>query len=92
MAKQTVWEFEEQVWNTDGIRVVIRSNEDEKVKKYDFTNAAQNQLTVAKFLKTHIHPYIGDRKVVLVDGYGEAIYGGGKQLRRIRETYREDGE
>jgi hypothetical protein len=39
--KMKVWEFEEKVWEVEGIRIVIRTASDEDVSNYTFKNGAQ---------------------------------------------------
>ncbi len=79
-------DFEQQVWKVESIRIVVRGDENDQVKDYNFKNAAIENWTTRKFLKDRIEPRVGGRKVVVIHGNGE-IPNGRVKLRNLRASY-----
>ena len=79
-------DFEQRVWEVEGIRIVIRGDENDEVKDYSFKNAAIENWNTTAFLKNRIEPRVGGRKVVVIRGDGQKSYRSVK-LRNLRETY-----
>lgn len=83
-----VAEFEDAVWALEGIRIVIRAPSHEELpREYDFRNAANSQHSLATFRKNRLYQaYIGDREVIVIDGYGTRP-NGNTHLQTIRQSY-----
>lgn len=82
----TVQELEKQVWEKDGVRIVIRDRATSKVREFEFKNRANERSSIANFLKNRIHPRVDDREVVVVDGKGN-VPNGNRLLKTLRESY-----
>lgn len=79
-------DFEQRVWEIEGIRLVVRGDEQEEVEDYDFKNAAIETWSVAEFLRKRVEKRIGGRKVAMVQGDGEMPHGR-VILRTLRASY-----
>jgi hypothetical protein len=79
-------DFEQRVWEVEGIRIVIRGDENDEVKDYSFKNAAIENWNTTAFLKNRIEPRVGGRKVVVIRGDGE-MPNGRVLLRNLRASY-----
>jgi len=79
-------DFEQQVWDVENIRIVVRADENDEVKAYNLKRAADETWTTNKFLKNRIEPRVGSKKVVVIRGDGQKSRGGVK-LRNLRATY-----
>ena len=84
----TVAEFENAVWETEGIRIVIRAHWDEQVGDWPYEKAAKGNFSVAKWFRTRVERRLGDRKASVIDGYGHEPHWG-QQLSRVRRSYAE---
>lgn len=82
----TVQEFEDKVWQQDQVRVVVRASSGQEVSEYEYTNAAQANWSVTKFLQQRIQPHIGDLEVIVLEGDGEEPHGR-TLLSSIRNSY-----
>lgn len=79
-------EFEEQVWEVEGIRIVVRGDEDDEVEDYDFKNAANGNWTIARLVDARVRPRIGKAKVVVIRGNGK-LPNRNVILRTLRESH-----
>ena len=79
-------DFEERVWEVEGIRIVVRGDEEDEVDDYDYKYAAVEKWSIAKLLKMRVKPRIGNAKVVVIKGDGE-IPNGNAILRNLRGSY-----
>jgi hypothetical protein len=79
-------DFEQRVWEVEGIRIVIRGDENDEVEDYTRRNAANENWRTREFLEKRIEPRVGGRKVVVIKGDGE-IPNGRVLLRNLRATY-----
>lgn len=59
-------DFEQKVWEIEGIRLVVRGDEQEEVEDYDFKNAAIENWSISEFLRKLIERRIGGRKVTVI--------------------------
>ena len=78
--------FEQQVWEVENIRIVVRGHENDEVKAYDLKNAATEHWSTRTFLTKRIEPRVGERKVMVIQGDGEMPHGS-VLLRTLRKTY-----
>ena len=81
-----IWEFEEKVWEVEGIRIVVRAPSEEEVSDYDYKKSAQDSWRVTQFLKNRIQPKLGEREVIILQGDGEQPHGR-VILRTIKKSY-----
>lgn len=79
-------DFEQKVWEIEGIRLVVRGDEQEEVEDYDFKNAAIENWSISEFLRKRIERRIGGRKVTVIQGDGEMPHGR-VILRTLRASY-----
>ena len=82
----TIREFEKKVWDVDTVRIVVRDRQTQKITTYNQKNAAKENWNITEYLKNRISPLIGDREVVVLDGFGKIPHGG-TLLRNIRLSY-----
>ena len=80
------WEFEEAVWNLEGIRIVVRAPYGEQVSNYDYERADRGNRTLSIFIATRIKPCVGDHDVMAINGSGQVVHGG-THLETIRRSY-----
>jgi len=82
----TVAEFEEAVWNVEGIRIIVRERSWAKVDPYNYTNTADKGISITKYLKTRVNATIGDYEVVVIGGDGVIVHGN-TLLSKVRASY-----
>lgn len=80
-------EFEDKVWEIDGIRLVLRVPPNQIVEDYNWQNAADQGWSVKKYIETRITPKVGNADLLIVDGDGEEPHGR-TLLRTVRESYK----
>jgi hypothetical protein len=78
--------FEQQVWDVENIRIVVRADENDEVKAYNLKRAADETWTTNKFLNNRIEPRVGSKKVVVIRGDGQKSRGN-VRLHNLRATY-----
>jgi hypothetical protein len=79
-------DFEQQVWDVENIRIVVRADENDEVKDYNLKRAADETWTTNEFLNNRIEPRVGSKKVVVIRGDGQKSHGAVK-LRNLRASY-----
>ncbi len=81
-------EFEEQVWELEGIRIVVRDDESTlRIEPYACVSKANHKWTLTKWLNLRVNRYIGvDRSVVVVSGDGNLSHGN-TRLQTVRDSY-----
>ncbi len=79
-------EFEQRIWELEGIRIVVRGEKNLDVEDYDYKYAAIETWTLTRLLKQHIQGRIGNRPVTVIRGDGE-IPNGRVNLRTLRGSY-----
>ena len=79
-------EFEEKVWELEGIRVVVRGGVDKVVGRYNFNKSATETWSITEWLNNRIRPRLRKKKVVVIDGSGEQPHGR-TLLRSVRGSY-----
>ena len=78
--------FAQKVWDVEGIRIVVRADENDEVRDYNYRKSATETWTTSELLKNRIEPLVGSKKVVVIRGDGQKTRGGVK-LRNLRATY-----
>ena len=81
-----VREFENTVWDVEGIRIVVRAAGNEEVKCYHYANAAPATHTLRKLLDNRITNLVDDKEVVAINGRGHVVVRS-TQLRTIKRSY-----
>ena len=84
-----VWEFEDAVWATEAIRIVVRASSGTEVGDYDYAYAAAQNLRLSELMRIRIHPLLNDEGVVAIRGNGTRA-NGHLSLRRLRDSYGDD--
>jgi hypothetical protein len=79
-------DFEQKVWDVENIRIVVRADENDEVRDYNYKKSATETWTTKEFLNNRIEPRVGSKKVVVIRGDGQKSRGGVK-LRNLRATY-----
>ena len=80
-------DFEDAVWNLEGIRIVIRGSWSDEVGDYSYERRANQTNTLQELIDNRIRECIGDRDVVAINGRGGVVVGQ-TTLRTIRNSYR----
>lgn len=81
-----VWEFENAVWELEGIRLVVRADRFEEVAAYGFESAFPGERDLADLINTRIRPLLGDKDFAVIDGRGQLAQGG-THMSSIRQSY-----
>jgi hypothetical protein len=79
-------DFEQQVWDVENIRIVVRADENDEVRDYNYKKSATETWTTKEFLNNRIGPRVGSKKVVVIRGDGKKTRGGVK-LHNLRASY-----
>lgn len=82
-------DFEDKVWEIEGIRIVLRCPPDREVAEYDYKNAANKGSSIAEWLNGRVLPKLGEVEVAVVAGNGEQPHGR-SLLRTVRASYSKD--
>lgn len=86
VAGMRVCEFEQAVWKTDHLRLVVRAEPGEVVNNFDWKIAADQNTRLTNYLETRIAPRVGKLPYIVVDGYGK-IPNGLTKLATLRQSY-----
>ncbi len=83
-----VRELEDEVFNKDEIRIVVRLPRIQDVGEYAYERKAADNTTITEWLEQRIMPLLGENRVrvEVVDGYG-AIPHGNTRLSVVRGSY-----
>ena len=81
-----VHEFENAVWELEGVRIVVRASPEEEVGEYEYRNPERETRSWARLKNDRIQGLIGDRWVEAIDGSG-AVVDGRRGLRSLRASY-----
>jgi hypothetical protein len=82
-------DFEDKVWEVEGIRIVLRCPENQEVDDYGYTNAISQTTSVTDWLKGRVLPKVQDVLVEVVAGNGEQPHGR-SLVRTVRSSYAKD--
>lgn len=83
----TVEEFEQKVWEIEGVRIFIRAPENTKVASYNYKNAAAGGWSTTKWLTTRVVPKLNGMGVNVVQGNGEEP-NGRTLIRNVKASYK----
>ena len=82
----TVGEFEEAVWNLEGIRIVIRAATNVQIEDYNYANAAQWNSPLTRLFRNRIEPKLDGNAFVVIDGSGTQP-NGRTHFQTVRDSY-----
>jgi len=83
--------FEETVWDVEGIRIVIRALPTLEIGEFDKERASSGQWSVTQWLDSDRLKGIGDHNFVVIAGNGKEPHGK-TLLRNLRTTYTSNDE
>jgi hypothetical protein len=66
-----VQEFEQAVWRTDRLRLVVRGPKEATIQDYDRIKAADQGMTLTEYIKTRIAPRTVNYEISIIDGSGK---------------------
>jgi hypothetical protein len=84
-----VVEFEQKIFEIEGVRIVIRMTSGSSVGDYDYKKAYPQNNSIREWLDTRVFPKIGDSQVVVVDGTG-ALPNRKTHMTNLRNSYAEE--
>ena len=80
-------QFEEVLWNRDGVRVVIRAPTWANIPQPPAqTNAADKGMSITEYVRARVKAHIGDYEVIVIDGNGQEVHGR-TRVARVRASY-----
>ncbi|MBA2237423.1 MAG: hypothetical protein H0W24_01795 [Lysobacter sp.] len=82
-----IWEFEEAVWQVEGIRVFVRAHADTTVTPYPYKRAADSGWRLSELAGNRIESCLAPHGFQFVDG-GGSIPHRGSRLPTIRDSYK----
>ena len=86
----SIYDIERQVFEKEGIRIVIRSNGVGVVlPDYNFQRQASGNTRLSDFLENRINPILDERKLSysVISGDGHASVHGHTKLEKLRDSY-----
>lgn len=81
-----VWQFEDAVWETDGLRVVIRAPGAAQVQDFDWQNAADQNMSVTEYFRVRLNTRIAPYDAAIISGNGGVAHGR-TRIRNVRGSY-----
>jgi len=82
----TVGEFEQKVWELEGIRVVIRAKWGAEVEAFDWVKCSKEDIRLSEFCANRLDSRLGGLEYMIVDGHGSYPNGNTKVLS-VRNSY-----
>lgn len=82
----SIQEFEEKVWELEGIRLIVRGQERGQVEDYEFQNAAQGGWSITKWITSRVAPRLNDYEAIVIMGNGEEP-NGRTLMRNVKASY-----
>lgn len=80
-------DFEEKVWAVEGIRIVLRTDQNTDVGEYSYKKAADESWRITELGTKRIEKSIGNIPYTVIQGDGEEPHGK-VILRTIRNAYK----
>jgi hypothetical protein len=77
-------DLEQDVFDLDEIRIIIRAPRNADVGEYDYERKAPDKTSLNEWLQQRISPLVGDHQVTVVDGYGAMPHG--KRLPQVSQV------
>lgn len=79
-------DFEEKVWATEGVRLILRIDPNTLVDDYTYKKAADESWRVTELIEKRIEKCVGSTPIVVIQGDGEEPHGR-VILRTLRTGY-----
>lgn len=84
-----VEEFEDAIWEIDGVRVAVRAEREREIEEsYNYKRALEGEKTVKDLRRLRIEPCLGGIQYEILDGDFEPTNGRMK-LKTLRDSYEE---
>ena len=81
-------DIEDDVYDLDEVRIVVRAERTMDVGDYTYERKAADNTSISEWLEQRIYPLFQERvRVEVVDGYG-ALPHGRTRLGLVRESYK----
>lgn len=81
-----VRDFEDKVWEVEGVRIVLHAGNDVEVKDYEYKKAADESWRITELGEKRIGKHLGGLTYTTIQGDGEQPHGR-VILRTIRNGY-----
>lgn len=82
----TIEQFEEAIWEVDGLRVVVRAKANVDIGEYDRVNASNERWSVTQWLESDRLQGLQGHEIIVIGGNGEEPHGK-TLLRTVRASY-----
>ena len=82
----TASELEEQIFDKEGVRIVIRAGKDTRFAPYNYKRKASETMSKNNWYMSRVKPILGDFEGEIIDGTGDIPHGR-TQMKRIRDSY-----
>jgi len=86
MSKITAKELEQQVFDKEEIRIVIRVPKDTRFDEYKYDRKAAVNTSITDWMNTRLKPLIGDSEAEVIDGSGRNPHGR-TLIEKVRDSY-----
>ncbi|MDF2608889.1 MAG: hypothetical protein K0R92_363 [Lachnospiraceae bacterium] len=83
----TASELEEQIFDKEGVRIVIRSGKEERFPPYSYKNKASATMSKNTWYMSRVKPLLGDKEGEIIDGTGDIPHGR-TQMKNMRDSYK----
>jgi len=85
----SLYDFERQVFDIEGVRIVIRGNGYENLPNYSYQRRASDSTTVSEFVNNRLIPYLAPYNLnfVIISGDGNPNVHGLTMLGTLRRSY-----
>ncbi|WOB25909.1 hypothetical protein NYR95_19885 [Xanthomonas dyei] len=80
-------DFEDKVWAIEGVRIVLRVDQNTLVEDYSYKKAADESWRIKELIDKRIEKCVGATPIVVVQGDGEEPHGR-VILRTLRTGYK----
>lgn len=86
MSKVAATELERQIFETEEIRVVIRSKRGDLFDEYPYVRKAATSTSITEWYNTRLKPLIGAEDADVIDGNGTNPHGR-SNIETVRNSY-----
>lgn len=87
IASVTASELEEQIFDKEGVRIVIRAGKDTRFAPYNYKRKASETMSKNSWYMSRVKPILGDCEGEVIDGTGDIPHGR-TQMKKIRDSYK----
>lgn len=82
----TIRDLEQKVYESEGIRIVIRGDKDESVDSYPYERRTSKNTTVSEFIEKRIKPLTSGKSISVITGNGQEPRGN-TLMGNVRKDY-----